>query len=247
MDGLKLREKIELNFKQGEKVKVSPVGNTVGLDGRGFAIDGELVVNEIKRVGMHIPLDENHNFGKAVGWFDKDSFEVREDGIYASLELNTIGKDLVENKVYRYMSPVYVMGANGMVIGLDCVGLVNRPNLLNNALNEKKEKTKEQKLEELQELKSQIDGLKNEVKALKEAKPAVVADDVKKVEENLRNEVEVLTTAIKEMNSKMQVVFKKVDLEENEKKATLSENDKKVADLLGLSHEEYLKSKEESK
>lgn len=28
------------------------------------------------------------------------------------------------------------------------------------------------------------------------------------------------------------------------KKVTLSENDKKVADLLGLSHEEYLKNKE---
>ena len=86
-----------------------------------------------------------------------------------------------------------------------------------------------------------------EIKAVKEAKPEVVAETIKSVEENFKNEVEVLTTAIKEMNSKMQVVFKKVELEENDKKVSLSENDKKVADLLGLSHEAYLKSKEESK
>ena len=244
MDGVKLKQILELNYKKEEKIKISPIGSVVGADGRRFEIDGALLLESIAKNGLDIPLDENHSLASAAGWFDKASMELREDGIYANMELNDMGEEFVGKKRYRYLSPVYVMGANRKVIGLDSVGLVNRPNLLNTALNEK---TKEEKLEELEEFKKQIDDLKNEVKALRDAKPAVVADDVKKVEENLKNEVEVLTTAIKEMNSKMQVVFKKVELEENEKKVTLSENDKKVADLLGLSHEEYLKSKEESK
>jgi phage I-like protein len=245
LNGVKLKKVLSLNYKEGEKVKVSPHGDVVGLDGRMFKIDAQMLVDNILKNDIHIPLDENHYFGAAVGWFDKSSFEVREDGLYASLELNQKGNELVESKAYRYMSPVFIMNADNRVAELDSVGLVNRPNLLNKELNEKT--NKEKKLEELEEFKKQINDLKNEVKALKEAKPTVVSEDIKKVEENLKSEVEVLTTAIKEMNSKMQVVFKKVELEENDKKVTLSENDKKVADLLGISHEEFLKSKEENK
>lgn len=240
MDGLRLKEKIELNYKEGEKVKVTPIGEVVGLDGRGFKIDPEMIIADIKNNDMHIPLDENHNFGQAVGWFDKESFEIRADGIYASLELNPIGVELVENKIYRYMSPVYVMGENYRVIGLDCVGLVNRPNLLNKELNQKDEKSKEKKLEELEKLKGEIESLKGEIATLKEVKPDEAA---KATEENFKSEIEVLKGALKEMNTKMTTFFKKETLDTNDKAVTLSENEKKVADLLGIPHAEYLAQK----
>ena len=144
MEGLKLRKKLELNFKEGEKLKVSPIGNVIGFDGRGFIIEPEQILREIESNGVHIPLDINHSFDEAVGWFDKSSFEVKDDGIYALLELNEKGKSLIDQKSYRYLSPVYSMGENSRVIGLDSVGLVNRPNLFNHELNEK-EKTKKEK------------------------------------------------------------------------------------------------------
>lgn len=238
--GLRLKKQIELNLKEGEKIKVSPVGDVIGLDGRAFKIDGESLLKNILMADLHIPLDINHGFDEAVGWFEKTSFEVREDGVYASLDLNARGQELVKNKSYRYLSPVYIMGENGFVVGLDSVGLVNRPNLLNKELNEKTKK--EKKLEEIEELRNDIKALRNEIKDLK-PKDETKNDETKK-EENSSNDMEVVTAAIKEMNKKITLLAGKTNIEENDKKVTLSENDKKVADLLGLSHEEYLKNKE---
>ncbi len=238
--GLRLKKQIELNLKKGEKIKVSPVGEVIGLDGRAFKIDGESLLKNILMADLHIPLDINHGFDEAVGWFEKTSFEVKEDGLYASLELNNKGQELIDNRAYRYLSPVYIMGENGFVVGLDSVGLVNRPNLLNKELNEKTKK--EKKLEELEELRNDIKALRNEIKDLK-PKDETKNDETKK-EENSSNDMEVVTAAIKEMNKKITLLAGKTNLEENDKKVTLSENDKKVADLLGLSHEEYLKNKE---
>lgn len=238
--GLRLRKQIELNLKEGEKIKVSPVGEVIGLDGRAFKIDGESLLKNILIADLHIPLDINHGFDEAVGWFEKTSFEVKEDGLYASLELNNKGQELIDTRAYRYLSPVYIMGENGFVVGLDSVGLVNRPNLLNKELNEKTKK--EKKLEELEELRNDIKALRNEIKDLK-PKDETKNDETKK-EENSSNDMEVLTAAIKEMNKKITLLAGKTNIEENDKKVTLSENDKKVADLLGVSHEEYLKNKE---
>lgn len=130
---------LELNYKMGDKVKVSPVGQVVGLDGRSYVIDAAELIASISANGLHIPLDENHSFERAAGWFDYTKFEERSDGIYAELEPNELGTECMEKRFYRYLSPVYVMGDNRRVIGLDSVGLVNTPNLLNTAVNKKDE------------------------------------------------------------------------------------------------------------
>lgn len=246
MNGLKLQKKIELNFKEGQKIKVSPVGDVTGYDGRVFVIDGEQLLNDIASNDVHIPLDVNHSLGEAVGWFDKTSFEAREDGLYGSLELNQKGQALLEAKSYRYLSPVYTMGQNGRVAGLDSVGLVNRPNLLNRELNEKEKTEKEKKLEELEVLKNEIASLKNEMENLKTAKEPENKEGEKKEENSkvIMDELSVLGAAIKAMNKKIGLLAGKTTLEQNNQTKTLSANDKKVADLLGLAPEEYLASKE---
>jgi len=126
---------LELNFVSGEHIRVSPVGSVTGIDGREFVIDGTALVGSVTQNKLHIALDENHSFGEALGWFDYATFEAREDGVYAVLELTEKGKGLIESKAYRYLSPVYMMGNNRNITGLDSVGLVNRPNVLNDALN----------------------------------------------------------------------------------------------------------------
>ena len=251
--GTRLKALLELNFKEGEKVKVSPVGDVIGYDGRSFRIDGEMVLASIERNGLHIVLDENHHFSEAMGWFDKNSFEVRDDGIYASIEWTPKGKVLAENKSYRYLSPVFDMGDNRTVIGLDSVGLVNRPNLLNNEINKKQE-----------EILSELEKLKADNAKLLEQNTALVAEIAK-----LKGTTEQNTTvtgasdvenspaykALKEQNDKVLVEFgemknlvakfgKQETLEENNNSSkTLSENEKKVAKQLGLSDEQYLAGK----
>ncbi|TQR29158.1 hypothetical protein DMB92_08455 [Campylobacter sp. MIT 99-7217] len=130
---------LELNAKLiNEKVKISPIGKAVGLDGRVFKIDGLKLIENIQKNGLDIALNLNHQGGEAYGWFDKNSLELRQDGIYASLELTPKGKELVESKAFRYLSPEYYVDNDKNVIHLDAMGLVNQPNLLNRALNKAK-------------------------------------------------------------------------------------------------------------
>ena len=64
--GLRLKKQIELNLKEGEKIKVSPVGDVIGLDGRAFKIDGESLLKNILMADLHIPLDINHGFDEII-------------------------------------------------------------------------------------------------------------------------------------------------------------------------------------
>lgn len=249
--GARLKALLELNFKEGEKVKVSPVGDVIGYDGRSFRIDGEMVLASIERNGLHIVLDENHSFAEAAAWFLKDSFEVREDGIYASIEWTPKGKSLAENKSYRYLSPVFDMGDNRSVIGLDSVGLVNRPNLLNNEINKKEEEI----LDELAKLKEENKKLQESNDALKKELETFKKGTTLEVNTTGADTQAAEMKALKEQNDKVLVEFGEMKtfvakfgeqktLEENNNSSkTLSENEKKVAKQLGLSDEQYLAGK----
>lgn len=254
--GAKLKALLELNFKDGEKVKVSPVGDVIGYDGRSFRIDGEMVLASIERNGLHIVLDENHDFAEAVGWFLKDSFEVRNDGVYASLEWTPKGKTLAENKSYRYLSPVFDMGDNRSVIGLDSVGFVNRPNLLNQEINKKEEEILDE-LEKLKkdnaELKEQNGALSVELEALKKSS-GTEANGKKEVGEldiekhpsfiALKEQNEKITGELGEVKTLIAKFGGKTSLEENTQESkTLSANEKVVAKQLGLTEEQYLAGK----
>lgn len=244
--GTRLSALLELNFKEGEKVKVSPVGDVIGYDGRSFRIDGEMILASIEKNGLHIVLDENHSFGEALAWFNKDSFEVKEDGLYASIEWTPKGKTFSENKSYRYLSPVFDMGDNRMVIGLDSVGLVNRPNLLNQEINKKQE-----------EILSELEKLKEENKKLSEANDTLKKEieDLKKSSKPESNSTSETTEsneikALKEQNEKIlaelsstkELVAKfgsAANLEQNNQGEGLSADEKKVAKQLGLSDDEF--------
>lgn len=128
-------KRLEFNFVQGEKLCISPIGDVTGLDGRFYKVDIAAIQANLK---THIPLFENHrDWDRAVGWFDKNSLEVRADGIYASLNLNKDGQALFDNQYYRYLSPTYYVNEDRSVSELVSVGLVNQPNLLFTEANKK--------------------------------------------------------------------------------------------------------------
>lgn len=242
---------LELNFKQDEKVKVSPAGEVIGLDGRAFRIDGAALIASIEKNALDIALDENHSFGAALGWFDKDSFELRDGGIYASLSLNKTGEELIGSRAYRYLSPVFDMGENRRVIGLDSVGLVNRPNLLNNAINSKGE---EEMDKEISELSAKIDALGKQIEELnanfaernKAETVNAKQDDAAESEANAKEsnaiveKIAALDGQVQKLSSLLGAFFGKKELQKNSA-SSLSDEQKKVASLLGLSEEEYIK------
>ena len=134
---------LQLNsvLDSSEKIKISPIGDFEGIDGRKYSLNPDVVIPRLQRNGVDIVLDKNHDDDEAMGWFALDSLEKREDGIYASLELTPKGKELVANRTYRYLSPAYVINWDIHLNDVMCidriasVGLVNRPNLLAQALN----------------------------------------------------------------------------------------------------------------
>lgn len=118
-----------------KKLRISPIGKVTGIDGRVFQIDGQAVLARLIATELELVLNVWHaSNGEAAGWFTQ--FELKDDGIYASLELNESGTELLEAKKYKYLSPEYLVDYDtNEVMHIVGVGLVNQPNLLNEALN----------------------------------------------------------------------------------------------------------------
>ncbi len=200
---------VEMNFKEKEKIKICPVGDVTGYDGRTYRIDGNSVVARTKEAGIDIVLEEEHYGGKASGWFDIKTFEVRKDGIYATLTLTNVGKEQVENNHYRYISPALVMDRNSdnrEVLMIDSVGLVNKPNLLNKSLNKKESKRMDKKTD--REI-----SLKKEIQILKENNDKLLAD-IKK--------------------QKIETAIKAGELQPNKREFAFSLDEKMLNDFLEL-------------
>lgn len=171
-----------------QKVCISPIGKVTGIDGRVFSID-ENVITNTRNMGIDLVLDKNHLGEDALGWFNKDSLEAKADGIYATLELTPLGKSLVENKSYKYLSPVYDVNSTNKseVLRIVGVGLVNMPNLLKDALN--KQQQGDVNVDE-KEYKAQIEELKKQNAELKEQLEAQKATMLKQEENAVVEKIE---------------------------------------------------------
>lgn len=171
-----------------KKLKISPVGKVTGIDGRVFEIDGQAVLNRLIATELELVLNVWHAFnGEAAGWFN--DFELRDDGIYATLTLNDDGKALIEAKKFKYLSPEYLIDYDtNEVMHIVGVGLVNQPNLLSDALNSienpsNKSIEKQPPVEGNAMTKEEQDALAAENKTLKEQ-----VDTLTKAQNELQNE-----------------------------------------------------------
>lgn len=228
---------LNAEFKQDEKIKISPVGEFEGIDGRRYSLNADLVLKNSQKMSVDLMLDKNHEDDEAMGWFDINSLEKREDGIFASLTLTPKGEELVKNRSYRYLSPAYVIEAfkeNGLMVieRIASVGLVNRPNLLSQALNNDETKIKEENtMDEVAQLKAQVEALKAENEALqaklKELETAAQEADKKAKEEAENTRLELIENAI---NSK--------ELLPKRKEAALALNGESLNAFLEMAKEE---------
>lgn len=126
-------------------VELIPAGRVQGRDGRGWEnSDPAAIIARFLNSGVDLPVDLEHATERkapkgepapAVGWIK--ALEDRGGSVWGRVEWNSIGQDLVGTKQYRYLSPVILYSKErGEIVGLTSVGLVNRPNLNLQALNQ---------------------------------------------------------------------------------------------------------------
>lgn len=151
-----------------EDVMIAPVGQFIGSDKEGNPVEQnfteeslEEIANDLNESGREILLDKDHNSAKdglnrdtqSLGWFSK--FIVKPlKGLFAALKLTKTGRELIENREYRHVSPVFRLGENGEPAMLVSVAATNTPAIdvpenviLNSKPNEETEMTKEEIIE----------------------------------------------------------------------------------------------------
>lgn len=138
--GKPVREKLYFNSiamgNEEEKIKIVPVGKFPDHPDGGHEVtynDVQEMANNCKRSGIDILFDYGHESlwnpkAEAAGWSLKEEAEAREDGLYISFpELTNNAQLKVNDKEFRYLSPVYRKGAGNRGAELLSVALTNTP------------------------------------------------------------------------------------------------------------------------
>ncbi len=201
----------------------------VGKDGRRWTKkDIETIVKKSNEYLPHHPIDENHSTdlkareGKpspAMGWFG--SVYSKDDGsIWSNTEWTLRGKKALENKEYRYISPVFETSESGEIVKIMRAGLTNIPNLdLPNLNNEQLQETKPEQAGKP----AQEDFMNKEICAALGLPETATENDVVAAISKLK------TQANSQTNVDLSVYAPRVDLNQMEARAV--EAEKKLAEL----------------
>lgn len=133
-------------------VQIAEIGRVMGSDVDGNPVEQELDEESLKKLadklnasGREILVDRDHASSKpgldrdtsAQGWASE--FEVREgQGLFGKVKWSDIGKKLVENRVFRWLSPVFKIGSDKKPVDMQAIALTNTPSqmLLKPVLNQ---------------------------------------------------------------------------------------------------------------
>ncbi|WP_163532606.1 phage protease [Helicobacter suis] len=125
---------------------ISPIGQISGIDGRTFKIDTK-VYETLKANKIDLPIELDHS-GPAIGWIKNSSLMLNGDQILGNADFNSAGQAALKDRSYRYLSPTYLVDDDNNVITITGLGLVNKPNILKQALNSLKGVTMNELIEE---------------------------------------------------------------------------------------------------
>ena len=200
-------------------VQIAEIGRVIGSDVEGNPVEQELDEESLKKLadklnasGREILVDRDHASSKpgldrdtsAQGWASE--FEVREgQGLFGKVKWSDIGKKLVENRVFRWLSPVFKLGSDRKPVDMQAIALTNTPSqiLLKPVLNqaageetaEEVEKQEELKQEEtkdmdIEEIKKIVFDVLKEAGLATDGKDAVVEEIKREVAEEKLDKLE---------------------------------------------------------
>ena len=124
-----------------ENVQIAPIGEYFGSDSDGNPIKEKLTVEALQTLAdglnateTEVLADVDHGASKpgaekstkAAGWFSKFIVDPLR-GLFANLKLTRHGKELLENREYRYISPTFSLDKEGVPVELHTASLTNMP------------------------------------------------------------------------------------------------------------------------
>lgn len=198
-----------------ENVHIAPIGKFYGSDTEGKPIEENITQDALEELAEHLNIDRgdilcdvDHAASKpgiqkdtrAVGWFTK-FFVDPIKGLFASLKLTKHGKELLENKEYRYISPTFSLGEDGQPIEMHTASVTNLPafaGYIDPILNQEAQPISDEGTMTMEMTKEDLIALvKETVKEMEAAKEK--ADEVEdKVEEAKEEVVEVAENSCSE-------------------------------------------------
>ena len=134
---------IEYDYSADTLVKISPIGKFAGSSPDGkkrVEIIDEQSVMQMAKQTEEILLDKDHESMRgpdgrnteAYGWISGLKAIVGlgdMDGLYGSIKWTPKGIELAKDRIYRFLSPVFELDAEGRAVKLVNVALTNRPAL----------------------------------------------------------------------------------------------------------------------
>ena len=193
-----------------ENVQIAPIGEYVGSDAKGNPIPEKIDAESLQKIAdglnstdTEVLADIDHNASKpgvdkdtkAAGWFHKFIVDPLR-GLFATLKLTKHGKELLQNREYRYISPTFKLDKDGKPIELHTASLTNLPafqGYIDPILNTESNMetiTMELTIEQLKEL------IKETIADLKKD------EAVKEVEQQIKNENEVHEDIVENLEDK---------------------------------------------
>ena len=198
-------------------VQIAEIGRVMGSDIDGNPVEQVLDEESLKKLadklnasGREVLIDRDHASSKpgldrdtsAQGWASE--FEVREgQGLFGKVRWSDLGKKLVENRVFRWLSPVFKLGSDKKPVDMNAIALTNTPSqmLIKPVLNQaadaeetleenKQEATTEGKDMDIEDIKKIVFDVLKEAGLAIDGKAAVVEEIKKEVAEEKLDKIE---------------------------------------------------------
>lgn len=200
-----LEKEIQEDGANGEiLVQIAPVGEFAGSDAKGNPIPENITPESLQNLADklnsedEILVDRDHASVKpgadkdssAQGWLSRFIVDPLK-GLFGWMKLTKRGRESVENREYRYLSPVFSLNGEGSPIDMHSVAMTNTPAfkgaiepILNTEPKEELLKMEISKEELVSLIKETVTALNSapEEKPVEEEKPESKADAVEEAE-----------------------------------------------------------------
>jgi hypothetical protein len=190
-------EKYTCVWGGGDVLKISPIGEFQGIDGREYSLEPQQVIAETKRRFSIIPIDllhQSEDVGKweEVGFINTSKLEIRDDGIYAPVRyVREIDRD-----IFHSLSPTYLAHEKSrkQIVAIKSIGIVDKPNFeelktYKNSIQEKGNELEKELLEKIEKLTKENIELNSQLSAKEK--------ELKELETTQKNSIEETTAELK--------------------------------------------------